>query len=113
MRPHRVWLAMLVAGIALVAMASAAAVPLVNDLLSYVIGFGVVVMFLGIRLLAYRWHDEADRDFDFWGGMSETSKQLLERYARPGANPIVAPGRRPPSLPDADPTYLGHPIGRP
>jgi len=85
----------------------------IGDLLSYVLGFGAVFAFFGLRLLGFGWHDESSRFFDFWGGMAETTDQLLERYRRPGANPILPPGGHDNvRLPDIEPLYHGRPVGR-
>jgi len=85
----------------------------ISDMLSYVLGVGAVLAFFGIRLLGFGWHDESSRFFDFWGGMTETTDQLLERYRRPGTNPILPPGGHDEvRLSDVEPLFRGHPVGR-
>ena len=91
---------------------AAANVAVLRDALAVLIAVGGVAGFFGLRLVAYRLRRPEDREFDFWGGMTETMDQLLARYRRPGGNPILPPDVSTATvLPDAVPTYEGHPVG--
>lgn len=101
------FLAAMAASAALVVVA--ASVPAVRDALAVVVAVGLVVAFLGVRIIAYRLGGPDDV-FDFWGGMNETTDQLTARYRRPGANPILPPEGQA-RLPDVAPSFEGHPVG--
>ena len=89
--------------IALVIVA-AVTVPPVRDLLAVVVAFGLVGIFVVIRLVAAPLARSSDRPWDLWGGMG-THDELWS-----GHLPDAPPGRE--VLPDVEPTIDGHPPGQ-
>ncbi len=111
---RRVLGVMVMAGSFVLALIAASNVSALRDMLALLITAVLVAAFLGLRLVAIWFRDSEEGAFESWGGMSETLDAVLARYRRPGGNPIMPSGvsRRPGQLPDADPTYRGHPVGR-
>ena len=92
----------------------AANVPSVRDALAAAVALGLVVLFFGIRVVANWLRHPDDREYELWGGMTETTDEVVARHKRPGGNPALPDG--PPGLtgpPDAAPSFQGHPLGRP
>ena len=91
----------------------AANVPSVRDALAVVVAVGLVMLFFGIRVVANWLRHPDDREYELWGGMTETTREVAARHERPGGNPghpdapLGLTG-----LPDAAPSYHGHPLGR-
>ena len=111
MRTRARFLLAIAAVVALVVIAMTA--PFVRDALAALVAVALVGTFLGLRLLANRFSHPQDHEFDLWGGMTETTDEIVARHRRPGGNPSLPP-EAPPGvggLPDAPPSYQGHPLG--
>lgn len=88
-----------------VAVLAGVAIPTARDLLAFVVAFGLIALFVGIRLAATPLAHPSDRPWEFWGGMSTDEAQT-----KPPVE-LDVDGLPEPVLPDVDPNFQGHPLG--